>query len=478
MAEPVEQNPSLPAAPPSAGVFPGETAASEEQTYRALPITALIGFGLAALYAAAIGVGALVGLFSRKPLLLSGWSAVAPLMAILLCLLAWGRIRVSEGTLAGASLVRWGLLLSLFFGLSYWAYFFAVSVAVQQQARAFADSWLQQLSEGDLRKGAMGVLPPIKRLGLSEDDPGFTAEVENRFAAMEGPGRSASLYNLFNQFPLVRTLSQAGKEAVPVMRRVDSWDYVDGGYRVVFLYDLETPEGTISAKVAVHGVEAPSNEFEHRQWYVELGRTSLDDSSRKPSNFGIAVDRVNLEGQLFIRDWQQKLHEPVRDGVFVFSLPGDQREKALASLKKITPLAAVAGPLGTSLSSPEGDTLQQLTRFIAGGPLRFDLQGAIAEQERAEVVADLHRIIARGPFQRKLNLQRIPPRRTVVDGRVRLGFDLQISGPNLYVIDCVLELEGNATTLETAAVEADFRLVALRVVSARKVTPEQSQQQR
>src|SRR5262245_59325202 len=74
---------------------PPELAAPAEQAYRPLSVLALIGFGLAALYAAVAVLLGLVAFLSGRPLLMGGWTLLFPLVAAALCLVARAQVRRS-----------------------------------------------------------------------------------------------------------------------------------------------------------------------------------------------------------------------------------------------------------------------------------------------------------------------------------------------------------------------------------------------
>src|SRR5262245_43288299 len=168
MAEPHEQAEAGTSPPPEA-INPGEGPPAlryfsaemppAEESYRALSLLALAGFGLGAVYALSLIVLALVSFFARKPLFLSGLSFLVPVLAVVLCVLASVRIRRSEGTLAGASLVHWGLVLSLLVGLGYGAYRAGMYFAIKQQAQRFTERWLELLREGDMARAGLGLVP-------------------------------------------------------------------------------------------------------------------------------------------------------------------------------------------------------------------------------------------------------------------------------------------------------------------------------
>src|SRR5207302_5072758 len=81
-------------------------------------IALYVGVALAGLLAL-LGLGGLVAFSSSRPWMLTPWTWVLCVAAVLISWLARSRIRDSEGALSGQGLARWGLGLSLFFGGIY-----------------------------------------------------------------------------------------------------------------------------------------------------------------------------------------------------------------------------------------------------------------------------------------------------------------------------------------------------------------------
>jgi hypothetical protein len=457
--------------------FPEELQTTPEQAYSSLSIMALIGFGIAALHAAAIVLMAIVGLFNQTPLLLSVWTLLVPLSAILLCLIARNRIRSSEGTLAGETLTRWGLLLTLFTGLGYWSYYTAVFFAVRQQARAYAEDWLDRLREGDTVRAAMSALPPLKRLGLNDikDESELAAEVEQRILGLEGPRKTekqpASMLNTFNQLPLVRQLAQGGKETNLVLKGVVSWSYVRGGYEVVLLYDLEMPDATVEATITARGQTAPQNEYEQRQWYIDMKQSHLheQDLMRRMTEQGRVMARIGGQSGEFLGKWQNEITGTERQGAFLLSLPAEQREQAKKAIEKAAPLAALAGSFGATTALPEGVTLEKLAQFCDGKPMEIDGRFRLPDNERQELLADMRKLFTQDDSRLRFMPSQSLPLRTRSKDKLLFKHDVQIGVPSGYLVEAVAEIECDAKALDSPKVEPNWRFVTLRLVSAKKV---------
>ena len=311
-------------------------------------------------------------------------------------------------------------------------------------------------------------------MDLNENSAGFPAEIEQRLASVEVPGKLVNRFISFGQFPLVRFLAQAGKDANITLRGIRSWGYADGGYRAVLEYELVTPEGTFEATVTVHGAEAPNHEYEQRQWHVELTKTSLlqDEAHVKLTPYGASVGRLYLNAHTFADGWKDEMGKPGRGGAFALMLPSGEREKALADLEKVLPLAALAGPFGASLAVSEGAALQQAARFLAGSMIRVEPKRFIvSDNERDEVVAKAHNI-----YHVKIDLARTPPLRRIEGGHILLSYDLQLSKPGDFVAECILDIEGDANALESSNPDAGWRVVSLRIISGKKTPPQPLQE--
>src|SRR5262245_50233887 len=99
MAEPFDR--------PAAVADPGA-----DPVYRPISVLAMIGLGVAILYAVIVIVGGFIAFRSGSPLLLGTLMSVGvPLVAFVLCALARWQIARSEGTRAGLPMAQWGLWL-------------------------------------------------------------------------------------------------------------------------------------------------------------------------------------------------------------------------------------------------------------------------------------------------------------------------------------------------------------------------------
>ena len=152
------------------------------------------------------------------PWLQGAAGGLVPLAAAVLSMVGLVRIRRSEGTLAGEKVARWGLLLSILFGLGYWAYFGATYFAIAREADQFGHDFLDKLSRGEELDGFRLTLPPDARPG---EGAGLRGQLEQRFNALNEQGRPGWLTS-FRQDEKVRCSKWAAPRGPLSSRRASA----------------------------------------------------------------------------------------------------------------------------------------------------------------------------------------------------------------------------------------------------------------
>lgn len=461
---------SSPTSASAAGVFPGTLTAPADEGYSSLSITALIGFGIGSVYAVVVCWLALVGLFTGRPVFLDSWTFVFPVAAILLCLISRSWISSSEGTLAGEGLTRWGLLLSLFVALGYGAYITAISFAVRQQARSFADAWMENLRQQERTKAAMATLPPLARLDLREEDPDLQRKLAQKFQMNAGEQMADDPLVKFGQHQLVRLLLQGGKESRINSKGVRSWEFTKGGYLVSLHYEIEVPEGTYSAIVTLHGSKAPHNEYPQRQWAIDFEKTNLERQEKPPelSAFGVKAKKLQQDGRQYAFQWLMYLSLD-RPAAFLSTIPASDRDKAAKQLTNIVRMSAITGPIVTN-SMEGGSLLRNYQQFLAGEMTQIDADALQGTSDVRLRLTELIRFLIPGPqgLRGPLELAReTEPLYKVEGNRVRLSFDFQVAMREQFTINGILELEGDAKALEAEKMVPNWHVARIRIVSGR-----------
>src|SRR5207245_1657999 len=128
--------------------LPGEEAplAAVYQRISGFAITSVVIGVLFALFLVIEGAWALR---DQTPVLLPVYLQAIPCIGAACALVALFFIAASEGTLGGRKLALWGLGICMVGVLTYWAYFGALYMAVNNQADVFTRAWFKKVIDGD-----------------------------------------------------------------------------------------------------------------------------------------------------------------------------------------------------------------------------------------------------------------------------------------------------------------------------------------
>jgi len=302
--------------------------AAKTAAYRPLSLLALCGVGVSGLFAAVVILGGLVAFFRGDPLLLTGWLAVFsagfPLAGAAVSYVALVRIQRSEGTLAGEKLARWGLVLSILVGLSYWAYVGATYVAIGQDAGRFAEKFLTELKdENRLLYAFRLTLPPEQR--PPEDNATLRDQIEARFNSPGAMGSQAPL-TTFTQAEYVRLIGQGGAATQFEALGVEDWKYIGGGYQVGLLYRITTPYMSFPILITVEGKDSQRAEG-RREWHVVWDKTTLRDMP-PPSMTDEArrlLPLAMMSREMGVKEWLALMRDGKTEEVFLKTLPVPER---------------------------------------------------------------------------------------------------------------------------------------------------------
>ncbi len=287
---------------------------------------AVAGIGLGGLFAVVVILGGLVAFVRGDPLLLTGWlvlfSAGFPIAGAAFSYVAMVRIQRSEGTLAGEKLARWGLLISVLVGLSYWAYVIATYIAIGQDAGRFADRFLTDLKNDDVLTAFSLTLKPDER--PQGKGAALRPVLESRFNLAADGGPVAPL-TAFSQTEYVRLIGQGGAATQVEALGVEEWKYIGGGYQVGLLYQVSTPYITFPMLITVEGKDSPDSG--ERGWHIVWDRTSLRDkpmpSMTEEGKRMLPLSMVSR--QMFLHEWLEQMREGKAEEVFLGTLPVPER---------------------------------------------------------------------------------------------------------------------------------------------------------
>jgi hypothetical protein len=292
-------------AEPTQALAPKPTA--EPRAYRPLAPLAVAGFGVAALFTAIFVVVAATAWYTGTPML-DGWLvALLFVLAVAgfgLSLAGWLQVRRADGTRSGQALAAWGMRLCGVLGVLYGAYLGVTEVVVRQQARDFADNWLEHVKAGDLNYAFVYTVDPARRQGIRPDD---AARVEARF--LWGEGGHKGVLPAFRESELVRAAGLDPTNTHFEYQGVNQWKYQGeadaGGYAVEQMYRMTTPEGTFDVLLPVAGIESRRHEFSGRQWSLLSSRMAIRATEQTP--LGKEVMQLRLQSGQFVGAWAANL---------------------------------------------------------------------------------------------------------------------------------------------------------------------------
>src|SRR5262249_53140436 len=159
-------------------------------------------------YSLVVVGAAIVAAFQRMPLLMGGWTAVFPVVAVVLALIGWMQVQASEGTRTGKQLAVWAITLSIVVSAVYWAYYAATYFVIRRDAQAYCRQFFDKIKEGKLESAFIMTVAPKQR---PREDASLRDAIENRYNMDPGQDRPGGGYfNLFKQHLLIHMVRQGG----------------------------------------------------------------------------------------------------------------------------------------------------------------------------------------------------------------------------------------------------------------------------
>ena len=377
------------------------------------------------------------------------------------------------------SAARWGLGISLFFGVNYSAYLASNLLAVRGQAQQSADEFLQQLKKGDLIQAFILTLQPSARPGPGFD-PRQIIELQHNLSPTP---REPGSFTRFCRSDLVRLILLGGPETKLELDGVNADLEQEGRYRVTLRYKTTTPQG--SFETLIMAVSQKPTSKGGRLWHIDLAGTGVGKHLEMTSA-GAALDAVNGPATDFARRWTAKLKHGALDNAYLDTVAPDQRElQARALVFGMPGVAGAAGlaPLGQSLGTPAGQAYREGRQAFQEGAI-LDVKDFWASDKKQDdgrtlreaMLADVRKIFA-GTLAVPLDLD--------VD-RVRVPLIANSNGRNLLMVPCHMlipkpgaanfRFEGEVV-VETALSSPPPPLSTLRIHSLRcfAVSPERQQ---
>ena len=282
--------------------FPEEHV-SNPLVYRRISGYAIAGLIAGCFYALIVLVWCAAGVRAGTPVLLSPWVQAIALLGAGLSVVALVYIRYSEDTVAGTKLAIWSLLLNIFFGLGYGAYYVATYFAIRQQANTFALRWFDLLKKDKVNQAFLETHEPAVRQRINPEDEDA---INARFVA--GAPHAVAMKTPLEGFrdkDFVRMLTQGGPAAQIARMGVKDWGYERGGYIVQRTYEIGTEEGLFEVLLTVQGTVSKTREFEGREWQVLMGASRLQNAQL--SERAKEVSALREQSNHFVDDWCNKL---------------------------------------------------------------------------------------------------------------------------------------------------------------------------
>lgn len=310
MAEATDR-PQVPADAVMANEPLGVQTPAPTETYQALSLLAMAGFGLAAIYALVVLIGSAVALVGRIPWLMPYWTFLIPIAVLIVCWAARTRILNSEGTLSGLAFTTWGSRLAILFTIPYAAYYLATFLAVRSPAIDCANEFLQRIKEGRLDQAFLAAQPDISIKGMNSK--AMRDEIESRFnQPMGAVAVTPGAFSHFRQENFVRFIEMDGEQVEATPTGVDFWEYGKGGYRVILNYHIATSLVEFDMKVDTFGRDPkPGEPKGRRQWQVHLQRsaTATVPGSMKLTKRGEDFEKRTSNAQKFASEWVYKIND-------------------------------------------------------------------------------------------------------------------------------------------------------------------------
>jgi hypothetical protein len=446
--------------------------------YRPLSLLALGAFVVAVVYALVLLVSTVFAFFFGQPLLIPPWVLLVPLAA---AVIAWGarrQIQASEGTLGGMTLASWAIGLSLVLALVYTAYYFGTYVAIEQQARAIAEEYLDWLKKGEIEKAFRLSIPLSSRPPLGDK---LREDLEMEFGE---PRRGFYSIGQFRQLDTVRLVTGGGPQTESYPVSVVEWDHntKDGGYKITLRYHLKNAVSEFDMRLTALGTDPKEGDEGRRQWRILPGESGYIRESEKLTKEGERRRVCAHFSRVFTDKWiNDALTAHKMDEAWKGTLVPEDRETADQLLDRAGPVMAlpITGPgVLASYDAAQRDLLMSWLAFRAGGVVRAREGVFFANaQQKPEVIRAVRGLFASGAgrrYGRSAPGKSAVPNWAEADGKVRIVQDVQLVISNVmmtqpeWTVDAQIVTEAPATA---GAKANDWRVVAVDLITARSGGP-------
>jgi hypothetical protein len=224
------------------------------------------------------------------------------------------------------ALARWGLWLSVLFGLGYGTYRGATDFAVRRQAEDFLldenkGFFAKLKTPGQINAAFLLTRPP----DLREDiNPNNEEQVQRLFARVL-PG--------FVNSNLVRFIRQGGKDTEVEIQDIKTCTYREGGYWVDVEVAITTPDEFVLYPLTVRSRDSGTG----REWFVDWNRVPERPKKVEPTQRGDDLMNLRMASHQYVLEWLRKLNganlkpsdfHPEKDGL-TFVRVRDEKQREL-----------------------------------------------------------------------------------------------------------------------------------------------------
>ena len=278
--------------------------------YRPISILALVGLIVSVLYGLFVFLFGLSSFVYGNVFLMDSWHYIVPLASVVISWLALRQIRNSEGTMAGASLAKWGIWIGVLTALGYGAYHLATSVALRVQSYSFLmtkdasgrnSGFLPLIMEGKDIRAFLLTQPSYRRNKYDPDEPVKIRNVMDLPSPMDPRGPIMQ----FETNEIVRALHLAAKEGKePQSLGVQNWSFEGGSFLVEQSFRIPTSEVNLDVTIPVVSVD--SKEL-GRTWFVLWKNVNRLDSTERTQK-GEIVQAFRLNSYNWLQSWAQSVN--------------------------------------------------------------------------------------------------------------------------------------------------------------------------
>jgi hypothetical protein len=267
--------------------------ASIEENYRPLSLLAVVGLGVSIL-------SLLVFVYDAFWLVMF---FVVP--GLLISLVASYRIRHSEGTLAGETVAKAGMVISVIAGLFWVTTKVTTYLIIRTESKAFLEAWLEKVRLGKEGEAFLDTVSPERRAAPPSSGD-IIKQLRAQYPVPDGAGNA---YDNFRSNRLAELLFRYGDAAKwRYLSAQDSVYYPETFQGAVrYRYHLTTPALETELVFSVRSAKRDTQQGPRREWFVDLQGTQLEFEQATP--YGRELDRAQLDTMTQLKTWVWYIQE-------------------------------------------------------------------------------------------------------------------------------------------------------------------------